>query len=433
MAKGRQTPAERPQRVRHDLDGLWPAAPEPGGHFLFTPTRAAALARLEWFVPASGRSYAATRNYDFGPDRRENVSLLSPYLRHRLITEAEVVARVCAAHGPAEVDKFIQEVVWRAYWRGWLQTHPTLHAAAMAAIEPARATVDADKARAKLLTAALAGTTGIACFDAWVAELLSTGYLHNHARMWFASIWCFTLRLPWVLGADFFFKHLLDADAASNTLSWRWVAGLHTPGKHYLARADNIRLNTKDRFDPVGQLNETASPLNDDLPALSLNISTWHPPAMPSSAGRTALLLHDDDLGIDSDWPLDGVAAVAVLRLPHIADQAGPAARFTDGCAHDAAQRASAALNVAADVLTPDRIIAWATSHAVERILTPYAPAGLAAWALADLGLKLAERGIALHQLIRPWDRAVSPHATRGFFQLKAKIPSLLTQPELFR
>ena len=58
--------------------------------------------------------------------------------------------------------------------------------------------------------------------------------------MWFASIWIFTLNLPWELGANFFYKNLLDADPASNTLSWRWVAGLHTEGKFYLARQENI-------------------------------------------------------------------------------------------------------------------------------------------------------------------------------------------------
>jgi deoxyribodipyrimidine photo-lyase len=77
-------------------------------------------------------------------------------------------------------------------------------------------------------------------FDDWAQELVATGYLHNHARMWFASIWIFTLRLPWELGADFFLRHLIDGDPASNTLSWRWVGGLHTPGKTYLATADNI-------------------------------------------------------------------------------------------------------------------------------------------------------------------------------------------------
>ena len=79
--------------------------------------------------------------------------------------------------------------------------------------------------------------------------------------MWFASIWIFTLKLPWVLGADFFLCNLIDGDAASNTLSWRWVAGLHTKGKHYLARADNIERFTSGRFAPYGQLVEEAEML----------------------------------------------------------------------------------------------------------------------------------------------------------------------------
>ena len=65
--------------------------------------------------------------------------------------------------------------------------------------------------------------------------------------MWFASIWIHTLNLPWQLGADFF-KNLLDGDPASNTLSWRWVAGLHTQGKCYLATENNIKKFTNNRF-----------------------------------------------------------------------------------------------------------------------------------------------------------------------------------------
>ena len=73
--------------------------------------------------------------------------------------------------------------------------------------------------------------------------------------MWFASIWIFSLGLPWTLGADFFLRHLVDGDPASNTLSWRWVAGLHTRGKTYAARAENIARYTEGRFHPQG-LNE---------------------------------------------------------------------------------------------------------------------------------------------------------------------------------
>ena len=92
------------------------------------------------------------------------------------------------------------------------------------------------------------GRTGIDCFDTWVEELRETNYLHNHSRMWFASIWIFTLGLPWQLGARFFMRHLLDGDASSNTLSWRWVAGMHTNKKPYLASKENIDKFTVNRF-----------------------------------------------------------------------------------------------------------------------------------------------------------------------------------------
>ena len=82
---------------------------------------------------------------------------------------------------------------------------------------------------------AVLGLTGIECYDNWVNELKDKNYLHNHTRMWFASIWIYTLHLPWQLGAELFLEHLHDADPASNTLSWRWVAGIHTQNKQYIA------------------------------------------------------------------------------------------------------------------------------------------------------------------------------------------------------
>ena len=91
--------------------------------------------------------------------------------------------------------------------------------------------------------------SGIPAMDAWTSELIETGYLHNHARMWYASIWIHTLKLPWTLGAEFFLRNLLDGDVASNTLSWRWVAGLHTVGKFYLAQKSNICKFTAGRLE----------------------------------------------------------------------------------------------------------------------------------------------------------------------------------------
>ena len=80
--------------------------------------------------------------------------------------------------------------------------------------------------------------------------------------MWFASIWIFTLKLPWQLGAKFFLENLKDGDASSNTLSWKWVAGLQTKGKNYLANSRNIEKFTNNRYSNI-PLVDTAFPKNE--------------------------------------------------------------------------------------------------------------------------------------------------------------------------
>ncbi len=109
---------------------------------------------------------------------------------------------------------------------------------------------------------AINGETEIECFNDWVNELKNFNYLHNHTRMLFASIWIFTLELSWQKGAEFFMKHLYDGDAASNTLSWRWVAGIQTKGKNYLAQPWNINKFTNNKYKDV-KLKETALPIID--------------------------------------------------------------------------------------------------------------------------------------------------------------------------
>ena len=227
-------------------------------------TRAQALDRLHAFAPKMGRVYADGRNHDLGPGDRGNVSMLSPFLRRRLISEAEAVATAHAHHSASSCEKFVQEVVWRTYFKGWLEHRPSVWTGYAAGL---RRDLDQLERYADLRAryeAAVTGGTGIAPFDAWAAELPATGYLHNHARMWFASIWIFTLGLPWRLGADFFLRHLLDGDPASNTLGWRWVAGLHTPGKNYVARSSNITKYTGGRFGGVHGLAADPAPLDDD-------------------------------------------------------------------------------------------------------------------------------------------------------------------------
>ena len=220
----------------------------------FEISRDGALKQLDAFINSELANYSFKRNFDLGPKDKSNVSCLSPYISHRLITEYEVAKTVLAKFPYQKVEKYIQEIFWRVYWKGWLELRPQVWTDF---IEDLKGLKEDDNYKK-----AINGETQIECFNDWVKELKENNYLHNHTRMWFASIWIFTLNLPWQKGAEFFMKHLYDGDAASNTLSWRWVAGLQTKGKHYVAQSWNISKFTNNKYKNV-KLNENASPITD--------------------------------------------------------------------------------------------------------------------------------------------------------------------------
>ena len=221
----------------------------------FEASRASALNELNNFVENNLSNYSKLRNFDFGPEKRSNVSCLSPYITHGIINEKEVIEKSLSKFSFSKNEKFIQEVLWRTYWKGWLELRPNVWSDYLIELNKIK---EEFKGNQKYLDA-LKGKTNIECFNAWINELKENNYLHNHTRMWFASIWIFTLELPWQLGAEFFMQHLYDGDAASNTLGWRWVAGVQTQGKHYLASEWNIKKFTNSRFSNI-QLNENAPP-----------------------------------------------------------------------------------------------------------------------------------------------------------------------------
>ncbi|MFN3642918.1 MAG: FAD-binding domain-containing protein [Gemmobacter sp.] len=395
-------------------------------------TRAAGLAAMRAFVPGMGRRYASGRNYDHGPGRHKAVSMLSPYIRRRLVTEPEVVAAALAAHGPEAAEKFIDEVIWRGYFKGWLERRPQVWAQYRAGLDADLAVLDRDRRLRRDVARAMEGETGLECFDAWARELVETGYLHNHARMWFASIWIFTLGLPWRLGADFFYRHLLDGDAASNTLGWRWVAGLHTRGKPYHAQAWNIAKFTGQRF----------TPRDSDLAEVTEGLEAQEPEGlppvlplrsvMPPASGRpTALLITDEDGCLEDFAPaaldLRAAATLAAAPLRSPLPVAEGVQRFEAEALADTAAR----LGVAAtpfDAGDPAALADWAARAGATQIATAYVTRGpLQDW-LAEAAPALAARGIVLAEWRRDWDSAIWPHATAGFFKVKQQIPRILAQ-----
>lgn len=394
-------------------------------------TREAGLARLKAFVVSAGSAYERQRNLDQGPGQHTAVSGLAPYIRHRLVSETEVLAAVLEHHPPATASKFIDEVFWRAYWKGWLEHRPQVWTRyqndLQAHLQPTR------KAPAWRATyeQALAGQTGIEPFDHWVNELVTTGYLHNHARMWFASVWVFTLRLPWVLGADFFLRHLLDGDPASNTLSWRWVAGLQTQGKTYLTTQANLEKWAAERFfhdgPPAGlsRLAEEAEALVEaPLPPAAAPDLKDALPMLPGSG----LLLTDEDLWLDEQC---APRAVTLWRTPpmHPLPCAEPVARFKSAAGADALARARQMWPEAAvsdPVQSVRGITEWVERHAIENLYVAYVPQGFYMPHLTALERALADKACVLHIFARAYDRLVWPHATHGFFRLRKRIPAFL-------
>jgi deoxyribodipyrimidine photo-lyase len=370
----------------------------------FPMTRAAGLARLSAFLAEAGAAYGAARNTDRGPDAPPTTSALSPYLRRRLLTEAEVAAAAVASLGTQAAEPFVTEVFWRTYFKGHLETHPEAWTRYLSDLADARARLGAEPGLRRTYAAAVEGRTGLDGFDAWARELTETSWLHNHARMWFASTWIFTLRLPWPLGADFFLRHLLDGDPASNTLSWRWVAGLHTRGKAYLARRDNIRRYTDGRYGPAG-LDEHAEPLEEAMPPreVPLNLADAAPD------GPVALLLHLDDLHPES-LPVGPARVARVGGLLAHAEGATETVRAADAAAMaDALARAAAHFGCPAEAIRAG----WAGDLPV---VTAWAPVGPSAASLPEGCLWLR----------RTWDERAWPLATRGFFKLKRAIPDLM-------
>ena len=221
----------------------------------FKPSRTFAEELMNEFIENNLVNYSKLRNFDYGPDKRSNVSCLSPYVTHGVISEVELIKKSLNKYSFVKNEKFIQEIMWRTFWKGWMELRPDVWADYLLELNQIRDKYKNDQDYKK----AVEGSTEIQCFNEWVGELKENNYLHNHARMWFASIWIFTLELPWQLGAEFFMQHLYDGDPASNTLGWRWVAGIQTQGKNYLASEWNIKKFTDNRFKNI-KLKENASP-----------------------------------------------------------------------------------------------------------------------------------------------------------------------------
>jgi deoxyribodipyrimidine photo-lyase len=404
-------------------------------------TRADALESWNAFLPRV-QAYANARNHV--EVAHHNVSRLSAAIGFRLLLEDEIIEQTLALHSLPAVEKWLQEVCWRRYWKGWLELRPSVWTHWRQRVTLLRRTLPAETLTR--VEAVAAGESGVACMDAMARELTETGYLHNHARMWWASFWIHVERLPWELGADFFFRHLLDADPASNTLSWRWVAGLQTPGKTYLVRLSNIEKyaphyladNTAgtDRIaDSVVMavaVEETVAVQKQALPIYATSLS--------ETKDRTGLWLHPDDLTPELG-PLASIAPVSIAacisdhvyhEIYNLSSQRMVSLHtvLSDGLAR--ASTHFGCTSVSVTVNNPVQgICDWAVEHELEEIVA-FAPlVGPIHDMLPRLTQQLGLLCIRLTLVRRESDDNAFSFASAGFFPFWQKMSRHLSQSRL--
>ena len=380
---------------------------------LFPSDRQSALQRLEEFGQSGAAAYARTRN--FVQAGHGNVSRLSAALRHRLLSEEEVIAAVLATHRFSAVEKFVQEVVWRTYWKGWLEQHPGVwdDYVRLASERPPEVPSDVTMKR-------------------FTEELRATGYLHNHARMWWAAWWCHQQGLPWAAGARFFFDHLLDADAASNTLGWRWVAGLQTPGKAYLARRDNLAKYWQDHGALEGIDDHVRARIPAETADRSRSSLPEYPEVPPALEGKVALVGHADDLSFETT-PLGAVrpAAVALIDQPGETDSAVKRA-WRSRAMDDASARWTAHYGKDVSRLPLwDALAAWVGESGCDALvlMAPFVGPDADAW--RPVRQTLRDAGFRVVECRRAWDQRLFPAARAGFFPFWHKARPMVSAGRL--
>ena len=370
---------------------------------MFPKSKSKLIESIKQFSDTQILSYSSDRNFDYGIPHK-NVSRLSPYLRRRFISEYEVLKTVLNKHKYENIEKFIEEIFWRTYWKGWLETHPYVY----------------KKYESKRYDQIIPTKTGIKCFDHWKDELIETGYLHNHSRMWFASIWIFTLKYSWESGANFFKNNLIDWCPASNTLGWRWVAGIQTIGKPYIARAENIKHFTDNRFYPKGQLHEdiTLSPLNTPhQKAIDLNFSKE---SSITEIDNLGIVLNNNDLTLNQefiDFNINYHTCLFKLKNGNPLINKFESDIFEDIINNN---------NKIELVETIENLLRWIELKKIKNLILPHETVGNEIFKNSSFLNQLSDKKVTYQFYAREWDTNAFSYAKKGFFNFKKNIPYLL-------
>ena len=367
--------------------------------------------KFDEFINKNLIDYGSKRNFDLGSPHT-NVSTLSPYIGRRLISETDILNVAFQKFKPIKIEKFVQEIFWRTYWRGWLELHPIIW----------------NEFEKKIRDIKPPEKTGIKCFDHWTQELIETGYLHNHARMWYASIWIFTLNKNWIDGALFFQKNLLDWCPAVNTLSWRWVAGLQTIGKNYIARADNIYKFTNYKYNPVNQLNETAPPLESQSSLNQQIIDKEFEKISFNNLDNIGLIINKNDFTLNSLLKKNIDFKTCLFKSDNPVINQSELIKSFDKNLYDEVLNNNKQISFAEN---DEELMEWILKFKIKNLIIPYESQGKYILNKKNILNKFTNMNVNVFFYLREWDRLAFPFAKKGFFPFKNKIPELLKKQGL--
>ena len=373
---------------------------------------------LDRFIESKISSYSKMRNFDLGSSESNYVSYLSPAITRRILTEQYVVNRVLKFFPFNKVEKFIQEICWRTYWKGYLEHRPKIWREFLGDLDSLGYQRNSEKYEKAVL-----GLTGIECYDNWVNELKDKNYLHNHTRMWFASIWIYTLHLPWQLGAELFLEHLHDADPASNTLSWRWVAGIHTQNKQYIASPENINKFTRGKYYPHGQLKQQVRQVSTwkDYEIIDLDLESYQPKKLVK-----CVLIHENNLSLQNIPKFDYMfiqkrSLESIKRSKNVHQFINNALENF----RNVLSKQDSGKIIPFDFDNFNEVKKYMTLNNINTIYTPYPSIGFIKEKLKEIE---SLEGMNFRFFLPDWDILFWPHAKKGFFKLKKQIKSITSE-----
>ena len=273
----------------------------------FPTDYASIIERVKQVDPAR---YGKTRNFIDG-----DVTCLSPYISRGVISVKQVKETALQkGYKVYQVEKFLQELAWREYFQRVWQAKGT------AAINHALKQEQTDVRHTHMIKSVANAATGIEAIDKQISTLYETGYMHNHARMYTASIVCNIGKAHWLQPSKWMYYHLLDGDLASNNCSWQWVAGSFSSKKYY-CNQDNINkyCNSDQRSTFLDKSYEEFPEMNipDALQeTVELRLQTELPKADTININSSRPLLIYNSYNLDPNWRKEEEANRVLLLEP---------------------------------------------------------------------------------------------------------------------